>query len=115
MGGDSEGRPAGWLAGRKVFFLPDNQPSGLALAKGRSGSRRLNGVLRHVCFFRITKGIQAFQAWTGTTLQPADQHTHLVDGPVPLNDARVRAGRLKNFADQSLTRIKAWRSVQGNA
>ena len=99
-----EGRPAGWLAGRKVFFLPDNQPSGLALAKGRSGSRRLNGVLRHVCFFLITKAIQAYQAWTGTTLQPADQYTRIVAGPLPFNDARVRAGRLQNCAGPSFGR-----------
>ena len=64
---------------KKLFFLPDNQASGGALAKGRSASARLNGVLRRVAYFLLIKFLIAFQLWTGTSYQPADPYTRLAD------------------------------------
>ena len=62
---------------RKIFFLPDNQSSGGALAKGRSSSARLNGVLRRVAYYVFVKQLMIFQLWTGTEFQPADIYTRL--------------------------------------
>ena len=58
-----------------IFFLPDNAPSALAIAKGRSSSIRLNAVLRKLSVTTLSKNQQIFLAWTSTTLQPADYLT----------------------------------------
>ena len=61
--------------GQRFFFLPDNSPSALAIAKGRSSSIRLNAVLRKLSVTTLSKNQQIFLAWTSTTLQPADYLT----------------------------------------
>ena len=63
------------LPGQRFFFLPDNSPSALAIAKGRSSSIRLNAVLRKLSVTTLSKNQQIFLAWTSTTLQPADYLT----------------------------------------
>ena len=63
--------------GQRIFFLQDNGPCKGALGKGRSPSRRLNGVLRRVAG-RLVKGDwTAHFAWVASSLQPADDSSRL--------------------------------------
>ena len=71
------------LKNKRLFFLPDNQPSGAALAKGRSSSPRLNVILRKIAMIVLLKNLYMYQAWTGTTLQPADRFTRIKTDPRP--------------------------------
>ena len=64
--------------GQRYFFLPDNAPSALAIAKGRSSSIRLNAVLRKLSVTTLSKNQQIFLAWTSTTLQSANYLTRSV-------------------------------------
>ena len=59
----------------RYFVLPDNTPSVGALAKGRSGSKRLNAVLRRNLFVVVRNELYPLYAWCSTHLQPADAYT----------------------------------------